>query len=172
MCSLICSKAAAFAGIWLKFGHTSDQHRRVSDTEIRFRYLCLSSSFHNRVIPGLCLRFCSQLGSAMQLRMKFLDSYEAQFGKLQLSMNVSFRPRHPLRTNKYTIVAHIFQSVVYCILEFPLFSPCFLWSWISVHSVHQLPSIKTLHVLVHTAHPTWPRLLYQSILEWNIESCH
>jgi len=43
----------------------------------------------------------AQLGSAILSRMSFLDTYEANFDKLRVIMEVSFQPRHTSRaTNK------------------------------------------------------------------------
>jgi len=39
----------------------------------------------------------AQLKSTIQSRMMFLDLYEANFDKLQLIMDASFRPRHASR---------------------------------------------------------------------------
>ena len=57
MGSLICSKVAAFAGISLRFGHTSDPLPRVSDTETPLRYSRLCCSFRCQVFPGVWLKF-------------------------------------------------------------------------------------------------------------------
>jgi len=48
-------------------------------------------------LPGIAwplIEVLAQLKSTIQSRMMFLDLYEANFEKLQLIMNVSFRPMH------------------------------------------------------------------------------
>ena len=65
----------------------------------------------------LLLRICwtmievqGQLRSAIQSRMRFMDLYEANFDKMQLSMDVSFQPRYASRvTNKPP--EHMYSSV-------------------------------------------------------------
>ena len=51
--------------------------------------------------------------------MIFLDLYEANFDKLGLIMDVSFRPRHTSESDKYATEPHVSQSVVHFTLQFP-----------------------------------------------------
>ena len=55
--TLIGKKVGAFAGISLKFGHTSDPYPRVLETETQLRYSWLSCSFRSQAFPGLWLKF-------------------------------------------------------------------------------------------------------------------
>jgi len=52
MGSLISGKAAAFAGISLKFWHTADPRPRESETATRLGYSWLKRRFRCRGFPG------------------------------------------------------------------------------------------------------------------------
>jgi len=99
--SLIRGNAAAFAGISLRFWHTSDPHPRESDAETRLGYSCLSCSFRCWVYSGLWLKFRHNWDLPIQSRMSFLDIYKANFDKLRLIMDISYLPGHASKaTNK------------------------------------------------------------------------
>ena len=54
---LFVAKVHHFLAVHSGSGTPQDPHPRVSDTETRFRYSCLSCSFRCRVFPGLWLNF-------------------------------------------------------------------------------------------------------------------
>ena len=56
ICSHICGKAAAYAGIPLKFWNTSDPHPRELEAETRLGYSWLRCCSHCQGFPGLWLR--------------------------------------------------------------------------------------------------------------------
>ena len=142
--SLICGKAAAFAGISLKFWHTSDGHPRESDAETRMGYSWLSCSFRCWVCPGLWLKFRNNWDLPIQSRMSFLDIYKTNCDKLRLIMDISFEPRHTSRATNMPPMC-MYPSLLctlYCGLLHSHY--VFLRLWISGCNAHR--SIKTLHL--------------------------
>jgi len=92
--SHIDCKATACAGISLWFRHTARSYLSDYATETRRRYSWLSCRFQCWRCPWPVIEDQAHLRSAIQSRMIFLVSPEANFDKLWPIMDESIQPRH------------------------------------------------------------------------------
>jgi len=169
----ICSKVAAFAGISLKFEHTSDPYSRVSDADTQHRYSWLHCSFSGRVLPGLCLKFWHNWD--LQSSRKWgswicMKPTLASCGSLWMYHSGPETPwKQQICHQSVCIPIFSKQYIVVSIILVMFSSTLNMWTQCTQIAIYQ----DTLDYSAgEVAHSTQPLLVCQAMRDWDIEGRH